>query len=205
MTAIVASSMTLRKKEKLSLRKAAPGLTRVRVAITWRAKPGEEAVDLDLSGLMLDEHDRIMVEQDFIFYHQPISPEGSVHYMGDNRKGSEDDGTGSLGDSEAIKVDLSKVPGRVKRIVFAVTIDEAEKKRQTFQHASEAVARLFNDITGDEIARFPLEGDFKKDSAMLMVDLHRDGESWNFEPIGQGFEGHLGDICKSFGLDIGYD
>jgi tellurium resistance protein TerD len=204
MTNVVAS-ISLKKKEKLSLRKVAPGLSRVRVAITWCAIPGEDSVDLDLSGLMLNEKDRIMTQQDFIFYGQEISPEGSVHYLGDNRKGSVDDGSGSLGDSEAIKVDLDKVPERVKRIVFAVTIDGAAAKRQKFKHAAQAVARLFNDVTGAEIARFPLEGDFKEDSAMLMVDLHREGDSWNFDPIGQGFAGHLGDICNSFGLDIGYD
>lgn len=204
MTNVVAS-ISLKKKQKLSLRKEAPGLSRVRVAITWRAIPGQDSVDIDLSGLMLNDKDRVMTQQDLIFYGQEISPDGSVHYMGDNRKGSVDDGSGDLGDSEAIKVDLDKVPERVKRIVFAVTIDDADKKRQRFKHASEAVARLFNDVTGAEIARFPLEGDFKEESAMLMVDLHRDGDNWNFEPLGQGFPGHLGDICNSFGLDIGYD
>ncbi|WP_408601213.1 TerD family protein [Pseudomonas sp. PLMAX] len=203
MTNVVAS-ISLKKKEKLSLRKVAPGLSRVRVAITWRAVQGQE-VDLDLSGFMLNDKDRILTQQDFIYYGQEISPDGSVHYLGDNRKGSVDDGSGSLGDSEAIKVNLDDVPERVKRIVFAVTIDGADEKRQKFKHASEAVARLFNDVTGAEIARFPLEGDFKEDSAMLMVDLHREGDSWDFNPIGQGFKGHLGDICNSYGLDIGYN
>lgn len=199
----VVATISLKKQQPLSLRKI-ENLKRIRVAITWKAMPGK-SVDLDLSGLMLNEIDRITVQQDFIFYAQPISPEGSVHYLGDNRKGSVDDGSGSLGDSEAIKVDLERVPERIKRLLFVVTIDGAPQNGQTFEDASGAVARLFNDETGQEVARFPLEEDFKGNSSMLMVDLHREGDNWSFTPIGQGFKGHLGDICKKHGLDIGYD
>jgi tellurium resistance protein TerD len=200
-TPVVATSITLAKREKLSLKKTRPSMTNVRVAIYWGAngKNGPK-VDVDLSALLLDKDNRIMTEQDFIFYHQHSTPDASVVYLGDNREGSKE---GAEGDSEAIKVALDNVPERIKRILFVVTIDEAAKLRQTFALAKDAVARLFDDVTGQEVARWPLKDDYKDDIAMLMCDLHRNESGWDFEPIGQGYKGDLEGICKDHGLVFG--
>lgn len=197
-TPVVAKTITLGKREKLSLKKTRPSMTNVRVAIYWSAndKNGPK-VDVDLSALLLDEHNRIMTEQDFIFYHQHSSPDASVVYLGDNREGSK---IGAEGDSEAIKVALEDVPVRIKRILFVVTIDDAVKLRQNFGLAKDAVARLFDNTTGQEIARWPLKDDYKEDIAMLMCDIHRNEAGWDFEPIGQGYKGDLEGICRDHGL-----
>ncbi|WP_338924152.1 TerD family protein (plasmid) [Pseudomonas silesiensis] len=201
MNNVVATSITLAKREKLSLKKARPSLTEVSVAITWHVSDKKgPSVDVDLSALMLDENNRILTEQDFIYYGQHASPEGSVLYLGDNQTGSKE---GDEGVSEAIKVTLNNVPERVKRILFVVTIDEAVKRRQTFEKAKNAVAQLFDKSNDQEIARWPLKDDYKEDSAMLMCDLHRNGNGWDYEPIGQGYQGDLEGICKDHGLVFG--
>jgi tellurium resistance protein TerD len=197
-TPVVATTITLAKRQKLSLKKTRPSLTEVRVAISWNvSEKNGPKVDVDLSALLLDKDNRIMTEQDFIFYHQHSSPEGSVLYLGDNREGSKE---GEEGDSEAIRVVLDGVPERIKRILFVVTIDDAIKLRQNFGLAKNAVARLFDNTTGQEIARWPLKDDYKEDVAMLMCDLHRNEAGWDYEPIGQGYKGDLGGICADHGL-----
>lgn len=198
---IVTKTLTLAKREKLSLKKTRPSLVEVRVAIAWNVNDDRgPAVDVDLSAFMLNEHNRIMSDQDFLYYGQHVSPEGSVHYLGDNQQGSKE---GEHGDTEAIKVTLDTVPERVKRILFVVTIDEAAKRSQTFAKAKNAMAILYDNVTNQEIARWPLKDDYKEYSAMLMCDLHRNGAGWDYEPIGQGYRGDLGDICKDHGLVFG--
>lgn len=195
---VVTSTMTLKKGAKLTLKKVRPSLLEARVAITWQ-KPDSKAqsVDVDLSALMLDENNRIVTEQDFIFYHQPISPEASVHYLGDNQEGSNE---GDDGDSEAINVRLQKVPVRIARILFAVTINEAAERRLNFGKAKNLVARLFDNVSGEEIARWPMQEDYNNYSAMLMCDLIRNEAGWDYTPIGQGSHGDLESICRDHGL-----
>lgn len=195
---LVTSTLTLKKGAKLTLKKVRPNLLEARVAITWqKADSKAQSVDVDLSALMLSANNRIVTDQDFIFYHQQISPEGSVHYLGDNREGSTD---GDEGDSEAINIQLQKVPVRIERILFVVTIDEAAQKRLNFGKAKNLVARLFDNVSGEEIARWPMHEDYNNYSAMLMCDLHRNEAGWDYMPIGQGSHGDLESICRDHGL-----
>src|ERR1700710_1540791 len=120
-------SVSLSKGGNVSLTKAAPNLTSVTVALGWQVRVSTGAdYDLDASALALNEAHKILSDQYFIFFNNLKSPDGSIEHLGDNLVG------GAGGDDEQINVELQSVPAEITSVVFAVSIYEAEARRQNF-------------------------------------------------------------------------
>src|SRR4051794_5806789 len=106
-------SVSLSKGGNVSLSKQAPGLTAALVGLGWDARTTSGAdFDLDASALLVNMAGRVLSDQHFVFYNNLNSPDGSVEHTGDNLTGEGE------GDDESIKVDLSRVPVDVAKIVF---------------------------------------------------------------------------------------
>lgn len=180
-------AINLGKGQKISLEKEAPGLKKVIVGLGWDTKSGDTGVDFDLdaSCFMLGENNKIISDNHFIFYNNTKSPNGSVEHTGDNRTGLGD------GDDEQIKVDLSKVEDNVKKIIFAVTIHDAETRKQNFGQVQNSYVRLLNEETGQEIARFDLGEDYSTETAMLMAEIYKHNNEWKMTALGSGYTGGL--------------
>jgi tellurium resistance protein TerD len=190
-------ALTLKKGENLSLSKSDPGLKHVLVGLGWdpRVTDGAE-FDLDASAFLLGANGKVRSSADFIFYNQMASACGSVSHTGDNR-----DGEGE-GDDEQLKVDLSKVPADVQKIIFTVTIHEAEQRRQSFGQVSGAFIRLVNDETQAEVMRYDLQEDASTRVAMVFAELYRHQDDWKFRAVGDGYDGGLKAMCDQYGIAI---
>ncbi|MFD5748884.1 TerD family protein, partial [Streptomyces sp. NPDC127033] len=143
--------VSLAKGGNVSLSKEAPGLTAVLVALGWdvRTTTGADH-DLDASALLCDGSGKVVSDQHFVFYNNLKSPDGSVEHTGDNLTGEGD------GDDETVKVDLSAVPAGVSKIVFPVSIHDAESRGQSFGQVRNAYIRVVNQAGGAELARYDL-------------------------------------------------
>jgi len=190
-------SISLNKGGNLSLSKEAPGLTRILVGLGWDTRSSDgSAFDLDASAFLLKEGDKVRGDTDFIFYNQLKSPDGSVEHTGDNLTGEGE------GDDEVIKVDLSRVPPDVQKISVAVTIHDAESRRQNFGMVTNAFIRIVNEANNGEIARYDLSEDASTETAMIFGELYRHGADWKFRAVGQGYNGGLGPLARNFGVNI---
>ena len=190
-------SISLNKGANLSLSKEAPGLTKILVGLGWdtRSSDGQD-FDLDASAFLLKEGDKVRSDADFIFYNQLKSTDGSVEHTGDNTTGEGD------GDDETVKVDLSRVPADVQKISVAVTIHDADSRRQNFGMVTNAFIRVVNEANNGELARYDLSEDASTNTAMIFGELYRHGEEWKFRAVGQGFDGGLGPLARNFGVNI---
>ncbi|MEI6043076.1 MAG: TerD family protein [Chloroflexota bacterium] len=190
-------AITLQKGGNVSLSKSAPGLTKIFVGLGWdvRATSGDE-FDLDASAFLLTDQGKVRNDNDFIFYNQTISTEGSVEHMGDNRTGAGE------GDDEVIKVDLDKVPREITKLLFTVSIYEAEKRHQNFGMVSSAVIRVVSEADGVEIARYDLSEDASTETAMIFGEVYRYNNEWKFRAVGQGFNGGFAALVKNFGVNV---
>jgi tellurium resistance protein TerD len=190
-------SISLNKGGNLSLSKEAPGLTKILVGLGWdtRSSDGQD-FDLDASAFLLKEGDKVRSDADFIFYNQLKSQDGSVEHTGDNLTGEGE------GDDEVIKVDLSRVPPDVQKISVAVTIHDAETRRQNFGMVTNAFIRIVNDAGGAEIARYDLSEDASTETAMIFGEVYRNGPEWKFRAVGQGYNGGLGPLARNFGVNV---
>ncbi|MFJ5234159.1 TerD family protein [Kitasatospora sp. NPDC088391] len=189
--------VTLAKGGNVSLTKEAPGLTSVIVGLGWdvRATTGAD-FDLDASALLCGDGGRVLSDQHFVFYNNLRSPEGSVEHSGDNLTGGGD------GDDEQIKVDLSAVPPQVAKVVFPVSIYDAENRHQSFGQVRNAFIRVLNEADGTEVARYDLTEDASTETAMVFGELYRYGNEWKFRAIGQGYASGLRGIALDYGVNV---
>ena len=191
------AGLTLTKGGNLSLTKAAPGLTKVHVGLGWdpRTTTGD-AFDLDASALLLGEDGKVRSSADFIFYNQPSTPDGTVVHKGDNRSGDGD------GDDETVAVDLSTLAADVSRIVFVVSIDQAEERRQNFGQVRAAYCRIVNQETDAEVARYDLSEDAAPETCMIFSELYRHNGEWKFKAVGQGYASGLAGVAADYGVQL---
>jgi tellurium resistance protein TerD len=191
-------SISLSKGGNVSLSKQAPGLTAVLVGLGWDARTttGDD-FDLDASALMVDPNSRIVSDAHFIFFNNLRSPDGSVEHTGDNLTGEGE------GDDEAIKVNLAGVPAEVDKIVFAVSIYDAETRQQSFGQVRNAFIRVVNQADNTELTRYDLSEDASTETAMIFGELYRNASEWKFRAVGQGYSTGLTGIARDFGVNVG--
>ena len=155
-----------------------------------------QAFDLDAIAFLVGENGKVRADNDFIFFNNLTSSDGSVKHNGDNRTGEGD------GDDETLSVDLSKVPADVSKVIFAVTIYDGQTRNQNFGQVGNAYIRVINDAGGSEIARYDLSEDSSTETAMIFGELYKNGSEWKFRAIGQGFAGGLGPLAASYGVAV---
>lgn len=190
-------AVSLSKGGNVSLSKEAPGLTAIRVGLGWDTRVTDGAdFDLDASIFIQNEGGKVRSDADFIFYNNKLGANGTVEHLGDNTTGEGD------GDDEVVKVNLASLPADVSKLSFAVTIHEADARRQNFGMVSNAFIRVVNEAGGTEIARYDLSEDASTETAMIFGELYRHGAEWKFKAIGQGFAGGLAPLARSFGVNI---
>ncbi|AXE25431.1 chemical-damaging agent resistance protein C [Streptomyces globosus] len=189
--------VSLSKGGNVSLSKEAPGLAAVLVGLGWdaRSTTGQD-FDLDASALLVGDSGKVPSDQHFVFYNNLRSPDGSVEHTGDNLTGEGE------GDDEAVKVDLATVPADVTRIVFPVSIHDADNRGQSFGQVRNAFIRVVNQAGGAELARYDLSEDASTETAMVFGELYRSGAEWKFRAVGQGYASGLAGIAADFGVGV---
>lgn len=210
-------AVSLNKGSKVSLAKVAQdagitSLLNIIVGLGWDTNryDGGDQFDLDASVFMLGADGKVRSEDDFIFYNKTSDvgsrngntwvvdeANSSVIHTGDNRTGEGD------GDDEQIKIALNKIPADVQRIAFTVTIDQADKRGQSFGMVENSFIRVVDADTNTPLIRYDLGEDFSCETAIVVAELYRHNGEWKFNPIGSGFAGGLAALCGNFGIQVG--
>ncbi|MBB1273218.1 MULTISPECIES: TerD family protein [Psychromonas] len=190
-------AVSLQKGGNVSLEKVAPGMTKCLLGLGWDSRATDGAdFDLDASVFLLTADGKVKSDKGFIFFNNLMSECKSVEHTGDNLTGEGE------GDDEAVKVDLSLVPADVSKIVIAVTIHEAEARKQNFGQVSNAFIRIVNQASNEEVARYDLSEDYSIETALIFGELYLHNGAWKFKAIGQGFEGGLGPLARQYGVQV---
>ncbi|MDB6134992.1 MAG: tellurium resistance protein TerA [Verrucomicrobiales bacterium] len=163
----------------LGITAAAPAVT-LSVSLELSGNP-----EVDVSCFGLDAEGKLSDDRYFVFYNQPQSPCGSLTAKGPSGKAR-----------QVFEADFSKLPDKIKRLVFTATVDGNGSMRQI----TGGGVRLSSG--GTDIAEFqPQAGDYKDEKALMLAELYwKDG--WRFAATGQGFAAGLGGLLKHFGGEI---
>lgn len=190
-------AISLTKGGNVNLSKEAPTLTQMQIGLGWnpRATDGQD-FDLDAIAFLLTDAGKVRNDQDFIFFNNLKSTDGSVEHTGDNRTGEGD------GDDEVIKVDLTKIPADVTKVAFCAVIYEGQARNQNFGQVANAYIRIVNSQGGAEVARYDLSEDSSTETAMIFGELYKNNNEWKFRAVGQGFGGGLGPLASSYGVAV---
>jgi tellurium resistance protein TerD len=190
-------AVSLTKGGNISLSKTDPTLKNLIIGLGWDARPTDGAdFDLDASAFMVKEDGKVRSDNDFIFYNQTKSTCGSIEHTGDNRTGVGD------GDDESVIVLLDKIPADIQRVVFVVTIHDAEARKQNFGQVSKAYVRVVNKDSSSEVARYDLSEDASIETAMVFGEIYKHGTEWKFKAVGQGYAGGLAALARQYGINI---
>jgi tellurium resistance protein TerD len=190
-------SVSLTKGGNVSLTKEAPGLTNVIVGLGWdvRTTTGTD-FDLDASAIGVGADGKVLSDKHFIFFNNLTSPDGTIEHTGDNLTGEGE------GDDEQVKVNLAGMAAEVDKIVFPVSIYDADGRSQSFGQVRNAFIRVVNAAGGAEIARYDLSEDASTETAMVFGELYRNGAEWKFRAVGQGYASGLAGIARDFGVNV---
>ncbi|AKG44539.1 TerD family protein [Streptomyces xiamenensis] len=189
--------VSLTKGGNVSLTKEAPGLTAVTIGLGWDVRTTTGAdFDLDASALAVNAAGKIVSDQHFIFYNNLVSPDGAIQHTGDNTTGDGD------GDDETININLGSLGADVDKVVFPVSIHDADNRGQNFGQVRNAYIRVLNQAGGGEIARYDLTEDASTETAMVFGELYRNGAEWKFRAVGQGYASGLAGIAQDFGVNV---
>lgn len=193
-------AVNLRKGERVNLEK---GMTMALVGLGWDVNQYDGAADFDLdaSAFMLGKNGKVRKDEDFIFYGNLESVDGSVRHTGDNLTGEGD------GDDEVLIIDFTKVPADVEKIAITVTIYEAPERRQNFGQVSNAYVRVARmagpeDMVGTEVLKFDLMEEFSIETALVVCEIYRYNGDWKFNAVGAGYQGGLEALCRSYGVNV---
>lgn len=193
-------AINLSKGQRVSLDK---GVRLALVGLGWDTNryDGSADFDLDASAFLLGANGKVRSDDDFIFYGNLQSKDGSVTHTGDNLTGEGD------GDDETLFIDFSKVPADVQKIAITVTIYEAQERGQNFGQVSNAYVRVArraneNDTVGIEELRYDLGEEFSIETALVVCEIYRQGADWKFNAVGAGYQGGLYALCKSYGVNV---
>jgi tellurium resistance protein TerD len=189
-------TVNLTKGGNVSLTKQAPGLSAVVVGLGWDARTTDgKAFDLDASAIVCDSGGRVLSDKHFVFFNNLSTPDGAVQHSGDNLTGE------GAGDDEQVRVNLAGLPPEAARVVFPVSIYEADSSGQTFGQVRNAFIRVVNQADNAELARYDLSEDASTETAMVFGELYRNNEEWKFRAVGQGYSAGLAGIARDFGVN----
>ena len=169
--------LNLQKNDILNLTKKNPGLKLVNLAAGWDVAVSGSDFDLDIAAYLLDDRGKIHGGEDVIFFNHMEVP--GIKLNGDNRTGAGE------GDDEVI--DFSKLSPSVSKIVFAIAIFEADRRRQSFGMVNNSYVRVLDVENNEkEICRYPLKENFSTETAVIVAELFKEDGEWSFKAIGNG-------------------
>ena len=185
------NALNLKKNDVLNLTKKNPGLKKVILGAGWDVATIGQDFDLDIAAFLLDSNNKFNSLENIIFFNNKQG-EG-IYLEGDNRTGAGE------GDDERIFIDLEKINQNIQKIVFVVTIHNAQVKRQTFGMIENSYIRLVDvDSNEKELCRFNLKENGSTATSVLFAELLREGTEWQFKAIGEGKIADLNGILALF-------
>ena len=187
----VVNALNLQKNQILDLTKKNPGLEKVILGAGWDIAKNGYDFDLDIAAFLLNSNGKVQnIPQDVIFFNNMEAP--GIVLEGDNRTGAGE------GDDERIRIDLEAISPHVQKIVFVVTIHEAQSKRQTFGMVENSYVRILDEEHNErEVCRFNLKENGSTVTSVIFAELYKQSGEWQFKAIG---EGKIADLNGILGL-----
>ena len=179
--------LNLNKNDILDLTKRNPGLKRVKLGAGWDISNNGFDFDLDIAAFLLDSNNKFNTVSNVIFFNN-MQGQG-IYLEGDNRTGAGE------GDDERIRIDLEAISPHVQKIVFVVTIHEAQSKRQTFGMVENSYVRILDEEHNErEVCRFNLKENGSTVTSVIFAELYKQSGEWQFKAIGEGKSADLNGI-----------
>lgn len=187
-------SISLVKGQKVDLTKGNTGLKHLIVGLGWdiNSSGRGSAFDLDSVALCLNSEGKLANDGDMIFYGHLNHSSGAIKHSGDNLTGAGD------GVDESILVNLDEVPENIDKIVFDVSIYQANSRHQNFGQVNNAFIQVVDKDTNEELLRYDLSEDFSVETSVILGEIYRHNGEWKFNAKGEGVSGELSEVRNMY-------
>ncbi len=194
------SDNLIKKGQEVDITSTHPLIDNLTIGIGWDEHQFQaEDMDLDVSCFMLDRNNMTRKNEDFVFYNNLRSAEGSIIHKGDSRAGAGE------GDDETILIELKTIPFDVLKVTFCVSIYNGIERDQNLDQVKGAYIRVVDTESNRELLRYKLEDEMKgqeKATCMVIADLDREGPLWFFRAKAEAVEGGISKLAEQYGCVI---
>lgn len=127
----------------------------------------------DISIFLIDESNKVLNDDWFLYYNQSLSPDHSVQFMEDN----------------VINVNLNKLNTSIQKMVFTLTSD------------STTISNMKLTLTSSNEA-FSMDIDGGQSQSMIACEIYYKNNEWRFYAANQLTEETLYDFCMQYGVQV---
>ena len=180
--------MDLQPGQNFSISKHSPSPVAVEIALNW--EPANTPLTIDANAFALTASAKVRDDGDFIFYNQPTLSGGGIQRAGDGR---------------LFTVRFAQLPAEIEKIAVALTIDQGQRRGQSFGQLNQVRADIRDAQTQAVLATFPLATKMMAETALIVGELYRRNGEWKFRALGQGFVGGLAPLARQYGVDVADD
>lgn len=192
--------LQIKKGESLNITKAAADagvtLSNLIAGAGWDPASEGAEIDLDLMVVLVGEDGKALPDKngqngnldEALCYFDNKEGIPGLKHTGDNLTGQGD------GDDEQIHITLSSLPTEAKKALVVI----ASYSGQPFGQVKSAFVRLEAD--GKELGRYELTENYGDTKGVVMGELVRNGDNWEFKALGEKREGDFNKVLEGFGL-----
>lgn len=142
-------------------------------------------MEIDPYVFLLDEKAKVINEEDFVFFGNPSSKCGSIHYFEQNNE-------------KYIEINLKTVPSAVQTISIAYSI-YGDNPNFNFSKVVDPSISIFAD--DEEKMRFSPDN-LLLETTIILVEFYRYNNEWKLKAVGAGYRDGLKRLCESYGLTV---
>lgn len=183
-------------------KEAGRDVNKVVVHLTWKANSTDgKGYDPDVVGFGVGGDGKVLNGDSNYFVRgfgntPKQSPDGAIKHL------TGDDTTGASG-GEKLEIDSATLNSGVTRIPVAVTIFHASSRGHNFGLIGEISYSVIDAETNEVLVTGDLGFDNSMHTAVNAVEIiPRNGKLY-VKPVGTGYNGGLGGLCKDYGIEIG--
>lgn len=138
------------------------------------------SAEYDFCCFGVDSAGKLSDDRYMVFYNQTSSPAHEIEYS-------------LSGGRATFKINLSKLPQTIQKLVFTVSIDGTGTMGEIRSHKMFIKQGLHTPI------EMNLSGnDFRQEKAIISIEIYRK-DMWRFAAVASGFNGGLGDLLRAYG------
>ncbi|MFN8673351.1 MAG: SPFH domain-containing protein [Candidatus Sericytochromatia bacterium] len=170
----------VQKGQKLSI-SSEVGSLNFKAEINWD-NSNSSNYEISTSAFLLSERGKLEVEENFVFYNNNTSKDGSVQIL-DTK----------VPNKKVFSLDLAKCSDDIQKILLILTIDEGDKLGQTAENLKDLSINIFNNSG----VKYKIQG-LTKETAIILFELYKRNGEWKFQGVGDGFNSGLPAIIQQY-------
>lgn len=179
---ILDTNITLLKRgERLSVQ----DLVGTSIKLKMHYSTAVQEMEIDPYVFLLSENQKVISEEDLVFFSNPTSKCGSVHYLEENTE-------------KYIEINLEKTPAEVHSISIAYAI-YGDNPNFNFSKVINPTVSIFSN--GEEKMRFSPDN-LLIETTITLVEFYRYKNEWKIKAVGAGYRDGLKRLCESYGLTV---